>query len=61
MSLGMRAECERCAVAVAKDGVAFICSYECTSCQNCAGGMRRICPNCGGELVRRPRRSKIGG
>ncbi|MDE2347514.1 MAG: DUF1272 domain-containing protein [Gammaproteobacteria bacterium] len=36
---------------------ALICSFECTFCRNCAttvlGGR---CPNCGGELVPRPRR-----
>ncbi|MGF1650288.1 MAG: DUF1272 domain-containing protein [Hyphomicrobiaceae bacterium] len=35
---------------------ALICSFECTFCRPCAtdrlpGG---VCPNCGGELVRRP-------
>jgi uncharacterized protein len=35
---------------------AVICSFECTFCAGCAatrlpGG---LCPNCGGELVRRP-------
>jgi len=34
---------------------ARICSFECTFCAQCAderlGG---ICPNCGGELVKRP-------
>jgi hypothetical protein len=34
---------------------ARICTYECTFCADCAdsrfGG---ICPNCGGDLVRRP-------
>ncbi|MCX7168767.1 MAG: DUF1272 domain-containing protein [Proteobacteria bacterium] len=36
---------------------ARICSFECTFCESCAdtvlGGE---CPNCGGELVARPRR-----
>ncbi|TAK79817.1 MAG: DUF1272 domain-containing protein [Aquabacterium sp.] len=36
---------------------ARICSFECTFCADCAeqvlGGR---CPNCGGELVARPRR-----
>ena len=36
---------------------AFICSFECTFCRDCTervlGG---TCPNCGGELVRRPAR-----
>jgi len=32
-----------------------MCSFECTFCQACAVGMLRgRCPNCGGELVRRP-------
>jgi len=34
---------------------ALICSYECTWCRDCAENiLRGICPNCGGELVRRP-------
>lgn len=37
---------------------ARICSFECTFCRACAeerlGGR---CPNCGGELVARPRRA----
>ncbi len=49
----MRPECERCGSALADDGVAFICSFECTYC---AAGMDHLCPNCGGELVVRPRR-----
>jgi uncharacterized protein len=38
---------------------AVMCSFECTFCKGCAetvlGGR---CPNCGGELVRRPIRPK---
>jgi len=34
---------------------ARICSYECTFCAACAEAtLQGICPNCGGELVRRP-------
>ena len=34
---------------------AMICSFECTFCRACAEGvLRGRCPNCGGELVRRP-------
>ena len=52
----MRPDCERCGVDLpADEGGAFICSFECTFCSDCAvnvfGG---VCPNCGGELVRRP-------
>ncbi|WP_442964891.1 DUF1272 domain-containing protein [Pseudomonas sp. JBR1] len=36
---------------------AVICSYECTFCVACAAGpLQEQCPNCRGELVRRPRR-----
>ena len=36
---------------------AMICTFECTFCRGCAEGvLARRCPNCGGELVARPRR-----
>ena len=36
---------------------ARICSFECTFCASCADTvLQGKCPNCGGELVRRPRR-----
>ncbi|HEV7590981.1 MAG TPA: DUF1272 domain-containing protein [Longimicrobium sp.] len=56
MALEMRTECEKCGNATAADGGAFICSYECTFCPECAQAMNAVCPNCGGELVPRPRR-----
>jgi uncharacterized protein len=34
---------------------AMICSFECTFCRECATTrLQGKCPNCGGELVRRP-------
>ena len=34
-----------------------MCSFECTFCRSCADVMPGgSCPNCGGELVSRPRR-----
>lgn len=57
MSLEMRTGCERCGAALGHDEVAFICSYECTFCARCADMMDRVCPNCGGELVVRPKRA----
>jgi hypothetical protein len=34
---------------------ARICTFECTFCAACAEGvLGGTCPNCGGELVRRP-------
>lgn len=53
----MRAQCERCGSALAADGDAAICSYECTFCPTCATALRDTCPNCAGELVPRPRRA----
>jgi hypothetical protein len=36
-----------------------ICSFECTFCRDCAEGvLGGRCPNCGGELVRRPVRPR---
>ncbi len=56
MALDMKAACERCAADLPVDGEAHICSYECSFCRNCAIELKRRCPNCGGELVTRPRR-----
>jgi hypothetical protein len=34
---------------------AMICTFECTFCVVCARDvLKGVCPNCGGELVRRP-------
>jgi hypothetical protein len=57
MSLEMRGSCERCGVDLPADSTtAAICSFECTFCTMCADELGNICPNCGGELLRRPRR-----
>ncbi|MFC0418191.1 DUF1272 domain-containing protein [Cytobacillus solani] len=56
MALEMRKECERCTSPIEKDSIAFICVHECTFCLPCTEEMKNICPNCGGELVRRPKR-----
>ena len=56
MPLEMRDHCEKCGAQLTSDGAAFICSYECTFCPGCAKAMDERCPNCGGELVTRPRR-----
>ncbi|WCE10855.1 DUF1272 domain-containing protein [Pseudomonas sp. JBR1] len=54
----MRTSCEHCAKALSMESKgAVICSYECTFCVACAAGpLQEQCPNCRGELVRRPRR-----
>lgn len=56
--LELRPGCECCDRDLPPDSdQARICTFECTFCAECAdlrlGG---ICPNCGGELVPRPRR-----
>lgn len=53
--LEMRPNCECCDRDLPPEAVAFICSFECTFCESCAAD--RACPNCGGELARRPTRS----
>jgi uncharacterized protein len=53
--LAMRPDCERCGVDLPADAPgAFICSFECTFCADCAEALDDRCPNCGGELVDRP-------
>ena len=56
MALEMKPECETCRQSLPHGASAMICSYECTFCEGCATGMPNTCPNCDGELVRRPRR-----
>ena len=56
--LQIRPNCECCDVDLPPESTAArICSFECTFCARCAeqvlGGR---CPNCGGELLPRPRR-----
>ncbi|MEN4770354.1 DUF1272 domain-containing protein [Duffyella gerundensis] len=54
--LELRPGCERCDCDLPADSsTAMICSFECTFCTDCATqSLQGICPNCGGELVRRP-------
>jgi hypothetical protein len=57
--LEMRPDCEKCGVDLPADAPgAFICSFECTFCAECADDLDERCPNCGGELTDRPTRSK---
>ena len=54
--LQLRPNCECCNRDLPPAAVdARICSFECTFCADCADTrLQRICPNCGGDLVRRP-------
>ena len=58
MALEMKGTCEKCGRPLITGGVAYICSYECTFCASCAEQMNFVCPNCEGELVRRPCRKE---
>jgi hypothetical protein len=54
--LELRPNCECCDRDLAPDARgAYICSFECTFCSDCADTvLNGVCPNCGGELVPRP-------
>ena len=57
--LEMRPDCEKCGVDLpAHLPGAFICSFECSFCAECAHALDERCPSCGGELVDRPTRAK---
>lgn len=54
--LALRPNCECCDRDLPPESRdALICSFECTFCSDCAARvLAGFCPNCGGELVRRP-------
>jgi hypothetical protein len=56
--LQLRPNCECCdADLPPQSTLARICTFECTFCASCADGrLAGTCPNCGGELLPRPRR-----
>ena len=56
--LDLRPSCECCDVDLPPESpLARICSFECTFCATCAERrLNGVCPNCGGELLPRPRR-----
>lgn len=63
--LELRPNCECCDRDLAPDSIdARICTFECTFCAECVETrlQDQRCPNCGGELVRRPIRpaGKLG-
>jgi len=57
--LQMRPNCECCDKDLPPESArARICSFECTFCTDCATKvLKNSCPNCGGEMVARPRRA----
>lgn len=55
----MKNTCEGCGAVLLHDAEAYVCSYECTFCPACSTSKQNVCPHCGGELVRRPRREAV--
>ncbi|MGE6489742.1 DUF1272 domain-containing protein [Paenisporosarcina sp. NPDC076898] len=53
MGLAMKNKCEKCLENVEEE--AYICVNECTFCKDCTINMFNVCPNCNGELVKRPK------
>ena len=56
--LKMKNKCEKCGQALAQTDLAYICSYECTFCESCTTEIKNTCPNCNGDLVKRPTRTR---
>lgn len=59
MALAYNPNCEKCNKTLTMQSEACICSYECTFCESCSEEMHFCCPNCQGELVKRPKRKPI--
>ena len=57
MPLEMKKACMKCEAVLMPDGEAYICSFECTFCEECTTELKNVCPNCGGNLVERPKRT----
>lgn len=57
--LELRPNCECCGRDLPGDSQnALICSFECTFCTDCnEQQLKGQCPNCGGELLKRPPRA----
>ena len=58
--LVMKPNCENCGKLLPHESdEAMICSYECTYCKQCTQEvLKNKCPNCGGNLEKRPKRQK---
>ena len=54
--LELRPNCENCDRDLPPESPdAMICTYECTWCRDCVDtALHGVCPNCGGNLERRP-------
>ncbi|WP_426764362.1 DUF1272 domain-containing protein [Pseudarthrobacter sp. 1G09] len=58
--LEIRPNCECCDRDISPSAEAYICTFECTWCPDCVERFpNRSCPNCGGDLQRRPTRPGV--
>jgi hypothetical protein len=51
---GLPVHCQRCDRRLTAADDAAACRHGCTFCPRCADELGSVCPNCSGELVRRP-------
>ena len=59
--LDLKPNCECCDKDLGPMAEAFICTFECTFCPACTQGiLAGTCPNCLGNLERRPIRPEAG-
>ncbi len=55
--LELRPNCERCDKDLPNGAADTLnCTFECTFCAACAEALGATCPNCGGDLQKRPTR-----
>lgn len=59
MSLLIKSKCEKCHNPLHTE--AYSCAHGCTFCLKCTLSMNHICPNCGGELAKRPKGKNPNG
>jgi len=45
-----KTECERCRRPLTSAEAGYACSFQCTFCDDCAGALNLVCPNCSGAL-----------
>jgi uncharacterized protein len=48
-----KTECEKCHRPMTSPTQGRACSFQCTFCDDCAGALNLVCPNCGGALETR--------
>ena len=57
-ALAYKEACDGCGVHLSWIDACTICTHECTWCLECTELHGGVCPNCSGELRRRPKRTQ---